>query len=126
MESLELPQDILWDGDQSPTLSPAHLSDANGEQILIFEDCFATGKPLFLTVDDREKNEIVICNFYLTELLPNDDDDFIKPNQNIQFSPEEFEQLLDIQQDLLNNMVEEEQSSGKQILRFNVRSKQCS
>lgn len=45
MEILELPQDILWDGDQSPmTLSPDHYSDASAEQILIFEDSFATGK----------------------------------------------------------------------------------
>lgn len=43
MESLELPQDIIWDGDHTPTLSPTHFSDASVEQILIFEDCFATG-----------------------------------------------------------------------------------
>lgn len=45
MEILELPQDIIWDGDQSPmTLSPDHFSDASAEQILIFEDSFVTGK----------------------------------------------------------------------------------
>lgn len=44
MESLELPQDIIWDGEPTPTLSPTHFSDASSEQILIFEDSFATGK----------------------------------------------------------------------------------
>lgn len=45
METLELPQDIIWDGGQSPmALSPDHFSDASAEQILIFEDSFATGK----------------------------------------------------------------------------------
>lgn len=43
MESLELPRDIIWDGDHSPTLSPSHFIDASAE-ILIFEDSFATGK----------------------------------------------------------------------------------
>lgn len=47
MESLELPQDIIWDGEQTPTLSPTHFSDASSEQILIFEDSFATGKYFF-------------------------------------------------------------------------------
>lgn len=40
MESLELPQDIIWDGGQSPSLSP----NASIEEVLIFEDGFATGK----------------------------------------------------------------------------------
>lgn len=44
MEGLELPQDIIWDGKKSPMLSPTHFSDASSEQILIFEDNFATGK----------------------------------------------------------------------------------
>ncbi|XP_055299067.1 activating transcription factor of chaperone [Sitodiplosis mosellana] len=91
MESLELPHDIIWDGDRSPmTLSPDHFSDASAEQILIFEDSF------------------------VTELIPNDD--LIKPSQTIEFSefsPEEFEQLLEIQQDLLDNMVEEDQSNDQ-------------
>lgn len=77
MEILELPQDLIWDGDQSPTLSPGHLSDASAET-LIFEDSFAT------------------------ELIPNDD--LIKPIQTIEFCPEVFEQLLDIQEEFLENM----------------------
>jgi len=85
MEFLELPQDI-WDGDQSPTLSPEYLSNASPEQILIFEDIFAA------------------------ELIPNED--LIKPNQ-IEFSPDAFEQLLGIQQDLLENTIEEEESNDQ-------------
>lgn len=45
------------------------------------------------------------------ELIPSDD--LIKPGQPIEFSPEEFEQLLEIQQDLMDNMIVEEQSDGK-------------
>lgn len=48
MEFLELPQDIIWDGAQSPTLSPEYLSNASPEQILLLdvfsEDSFANGK----------------------------------------------------------------------------------
>lgn len=36
----------------------------------------------------------------------------------IEFSPEEFEKLLDIQQDLLKNMSEENQLNGKQHFHF--------
>lgn len=121
MESLELPQDILWDGDQSPTLSPAHLSNASGEEILIFEDSFAIGKntcyfyqkAILFRIYAQNKECNVCFSFPLTELIPNDD--LIKPNQNIEFCPEEFEQLLDIQQDLLNNMADEaqDQSNGE-------------
>jgi len=84
MESLELPQDIIWDGDQSPSLSP----NASIEEVLIFEDGFAT------------------------ELIPNDD--LIKSNQIFEFSPEEFEQLLSIQQDMESMIEEEEESSNDQ------------
>lgn len=87
MEFLELPQEIIWDGDQSPTLSPEHLSNASPEQILIFEDSFAA------------------------DLIPNED--LIKPNQiEIEFSPEDFEELLGIQQDL-EDMIEEEESNDQ-------------
>lgn len=51
MEFLELPQDILWDGDQSPTLSPEYLSNASPEQILIFEDSFAPGKYFAMPIE---------------------------------------------------------------------------
>lgn len=48
MENLELPQDIIWDGGQSPTLSPAYYSNASVDEILIFEDSFANGKQSLL------------------------------------------------------------------------------
>lgn len=47
-----------------------------------------------------------------TELIPNDD--LIKPHQTeIVFSAEEFEQLLNIQQDLLEDIIVEDQSNGE-------------
>lgn len=47
-----------------------------------------------------------------TELIPNED--LIEPNQfEIELSPEALEQLLGIQQDHLENMFEEEESSGE-------------
>lgn len=53
-----------------------------------------------------------MCWFYLkTELIPNDD--FTKPNSTLEFSPEEFEQLLEIQQDLLDTMEDETLSNGE-------------
>lgn len=49
-------------------------------------------------------------SFLSIELIANDD--LIKPGQ-IEFSMDEFDQLLNIQQELLNNMSEEDQSNGE-------------
>lgn len=58
MESLQLPKDILWDGDQSPSLSPAQFSNASEEEILIFDDSSATGKYGFCFVSIRRMDKI--------------------------------------------------------------------
>lgn len=49
--------------------------------------------------------------FFSIELIP---DDLMKPGQyEIEFSVDEFDQLLEIQQDLFKDMNEEEPSNGE-------------
>lgn len=101
MEVLELPQDIIWDGKQTPMLSPTHFSSASPEEILIFEDNFANGKCSWSIGDIPSSDEWKLTViFYVSELIPNDD--LVKPGQSIeiQFSAEEFEQLVDLQTSL--------------------------
>lgn len=110
MEFLELPQDIIWDGNQSPMLSPTHLSNASTEQVLIFEDNFANGKQFSFSATFqckwlRKHGDKFWLNFQILELIPNDDD-LMKPNQEMEivFSPDDFdfEQFLEVQQQLDN------------------------
>lgn len=61
----------------------------------------------------KRKRDLIPWYFFLSiELIPNDD--LMKPGQyEIEFSLDEFDQLLEIQQDLLKDMNEEEPSNGE-------------
>lgn len=120
MEVLELPQDIIWDGKQTPMLSPTHFSSASPEEILIFEDNFANGKCSW-SIDEMSSDQCeLIVIFYVSELIPNDD--LVKPGQSIeiQFSAEEFEQLMDLQSSLA-----EMESDESTVSETNGKCKTC-
>jgi len=82
MEALNLPTDVIWNSEQTSSLSPFYYNNASTEELLIFEDSFA--------------NDISIPS----------DNDLLKTTQSmeLQFSAEEFNELLNMQQTLEEQM----------------------
>lgn len=113
MASLELPIDIIWEGNLMP-LSPSQLSTASAEEVLIFENSFANGKKkLFLKqthaqnrIRENDKTVLIIvfCFSFFEDivdeigLLKTDQDNF-----NFKMEDETFIQLLELQNEVMDD-----------------------